>query len=131
MKETVTKLLTEAVASLAGQGLLEVGVGEEVSAERTRDSAHGDFASNVAMKLAKRARCNPRELAAKIIQAMPESELLEKTEIAGPGFINFTFRNKWSKVGNMNRTWQSVFQDTNSCHEIKTKKRQVSQVILA
>ncbi len=92
MKETVTRLLTEAVATLAGQGLLEIGAGEDVSAERTRDSAHGDFASNVAMKLAKGARCNPRELAAKIIQAMPECELLEKTEIAGPGFINFTFR---------------------------------------
>jgi arginyl-tRNA synthetase len=57
--------------------------------ERTRDSAHGDFACNVAMQLAKAARRKPRELAQAIVDALPASELVAKVEIAGPGFINF------------------------------------------
>ena len=56
--------------------------------ERTRDPAHGDFACNLAMKLARPCRMNPRELAAQLIAALPDSPLIDKTEIAGPGFIN-------------------------------------------
>jgi arginyl-tRNA synthetase len=58
--------------------------------ERTRDPRHGDFASNIAMRLAKAAGRNPRELATAIIAALPASDLIAKAEIAGPGFINFT-----------------------------------------
>jgi arginyl-tRNA synthetase len=56
--------------------------------ERPRDPAHGDFATNVAMTLAKRARRAPRDIAQAIIAALPPSPLVEKTEIAGAGFIN-------------------------------------------
>ena len=57
--------------------------------ERTRDRKHGDFATNVALALAKRAGRKPRELAEEIAKALPASDLVAKTEIAGPGFINF------------------------------------------
>ncbi|HVC37423.1 MAG TPA: arginine--tRNA ligase, partial [Gammaproteobacteria bacterium] len=57
--------------------------------ERTRDLAHGDFATNVALTLAKHTGRQPRELAQIIIAALPKSELVSKIEIAGPGFINF------------------------------------------
>ena len=57
--------------------------------ERTRDSRHGDFATNIAMRLAKSVGLNPRQLAAQIIENLPASELVDKVEIAGPGFINF------------------------------------------
>ena len=57
--------------------------------ERTRDPAHGDFATSVAMRLARSARRKPRELAQAIIDAMPSSALVAKVTIAGPGFINF------------------------------------------
>src|SRR5687768_16068839 len=57
--------------------------------ERSRDAAHRDFATGVAMRLARGARTNPRELAARIVAALPANELVAKTEIAGPGFINF------------------------------------------
>jgi arginyl-tRNA synthetase len=57
--------------------------------ERTRDATHGDFASNVAMQLAKAAKRKPRELAQAIVAALPDSDLVAKVEIAGPGFINF------------------------------------------
>ena len=59
------------------------------SVERTRDSRHGDFTTNIAMRLAKSIGKNPRELAAQIIEHLPASELVNKVEIAGPGFINF------------------------------------------
>ncbi|MEE9357305.1 MAG: arginine--tRNA ligase [Sedimenticolaceae bacterium] len=57
--------------------------------ERVRDTQYGDFACNVAMVLAKVARAKPRDLAEKLMAAIPGSELVEKVEIAGPGFINF------------------------------------------
>jgi arginyl-tRNA synthetase len=57
--------------------------------ERTRDATHGDFATNVAMQLAKSARRKPRDLAQAIIDALPASDTVARVEIAGPGFINF------------------------------------------
>ncbi len=61
----------------------------ESTVERTRDAEHGDFASNLAMRLARPARRKPRELAETIVAHMPEAALLDRVEIAGPGFINF------------------------------------------
>ena len=60
-----------------------------VTVERTRDAQHGDFATNVALRLAKAARKNPRELATAIVAALPASALVARTEVAGAGFINF------------------------------------------
>ena len=57
--------------------------------ERTRDPRNGDFATNIAMRLAKSVGMNPRELATRIIAALPENTLIDKVELAGPGFINF------------------------------------------
>jgi len=57
--------------------------------ERTRDPRHGDFTTNVAMRLAKSVGRNPREIAQSIVDAVAENELVRKIEIAGPGFINF------------------------------------------
>jgi arginyl-tRNA synthetase len=57
--------------------------------ERARSREHGDFACNVAMLLAKPARLKPRELAEKLVAALPVNTLIGKVEIAGPGFINF------------------------------------------
>ena len=56
---------------------------------RTKDQAHGDFASNLAMIAAKTAKKNPRELAQTIVAMLPASNMISKVEIAGPGFINF------------------------------------------
>ncbi len=59
-----------------------------VELERPKQTSHGDFACNVAMQLGKAMKRNPRELAQAVIAALPASDLLEKAEIAGPGFIN-------------------------------------------
>lgn len=86
MKSDIEQLVAQAI-----DGLPNVeGSAADIIIERTRDPKHGDFATNIAMRLAKSARMNPRQLAQIIIDALPESELVDKAEIAGPGFINFT-----------------------------------------
>ena len=74
---------------MQASGELTVDQVPEFAIERTRDKAHGDFACNIAMKLAKIARAKPRDLAEKVVATLPKSSVVEKVEIAGPGFINF------------------------------------------
>jgi arginyl-tRNA synthetase len=88
LKILVEKLVNDALAALP-PGSLGEGPFPDPAIERSRDAAHGDFATGVAMRLAKSARSNPRKLAERIIAAMPVNTLVAKTEIAGPGFINF------------------------------------------
>ena len=89
MKTEIEQLLARAVASLAGGVLPGRPPPGALALERTRDPQHGDFATNAAMRLAKPAGLKPRELAQKIIDALPASALIARTEIAGAGFINF------------------------------------------
>ena len=89
MKQLVANLVTEALASLPELSEAASDLALETTVERTRDASHGDFASNVAMRLAKSARQNPRDIAASIIKALADADTIDKVEIAGPGFINF------------------------------------------
>jgi arginyl-tRNA synthetase len=61
----------------------------DLQLERTRDPKHGDFTTNIAMRLAKDLGKPPRELAETLIALIPASDLIKKVQIAGPGFINF------------------------------------------
>ncbi|HEU5468914.1 MAG TPA: arginine--tRNA ligase [Steroidobacteraceae bacterium] len=88
MKSLVEKLVNDAVAALPA-GTLGDGPAPDPAIERSRDPSHGDFATGVAMRLAKVARASPRALAEKLVAAIPPNALVAKTEIAGPGFINF------------------------------------------
>jgi arginyl-tRNA synthetase len=82
-------LVRDALAALPAD-LCPVDITQSANlVERTRDSSHGDFATNAAMQLAKAAKRKPRDLAQAIIDALPKSEHVAKVEIAGPGFINF------------------------------------------
>ena len=89
MKSELERLLREALRTLVPAVLPDPADDSQVVVERARDPAHGDFASNVAMRLAKAARKNPRELAQAIVQALPKNSLVTSAEIAGAGFINF------------------------------------------
>ncbi len=88
MKNLVEKLVNDAIAALPA-GTLGDAPPPEPAIERSRDVAHGDFATGVAMRLARAARSNPRALAEKIVAAIPPNGLVAKAEVAGPGFINF------------------------------------------
>ena len=89
MKQEIEQLLASAVTSLVGSVLPEPPPPGTITIERTRDPQHGDFATNAAMRLAKPAGCKPRDLAQKIIAALPPSPLVARADIAGAGFINF------------------------------------------
>ena len=88
MKNLIEKLVTEALVALP-PGTLGDAALPVPEIERSRDLAHGDFATSIALRLAKPARKNPRALAELIVKALPANELIANTEIAGPGFINF------------------------------------------
>jgi arginyl-tRNA synthetase len=89
VKSELERLLREALRTLVPTVLPEPADESQVVVERARDPAHGDFASNIAMRLAKAARKNPRDLAQAIVQALPRNSLVAGAEIAGAGFINF------------------------------------------
>ena len=89
MKTQIEDLLRAAVEGLKAEGGLPADAPVTLTVEHTRSKEHGDFASNVALALAKAARAKPREVAEKIMHALPAAPWLAKVEIAGPGFINF------------------------------------------
>jgi arginyl-tRNA synthetase len=91
LKQIITDLLLTAAKTL-----IEDTANLNVVLERPKSADHGDFATNIAMQLAKPLRQNPRAIAESLIKALPQSEYIAKVEIAGAGFINF-FLNTQSK----------------------------------
>jgi arginyl-tRNA synthetase len=89
LKQELEQLLLASLEKLVGGVLSEMPDAASVAVERTRDAQHGEFATNLALRLAKAARKNPRELAAAIVAALPANPLVARAEVAGAGFINF------------------------------------------
>jgi len=89
LKEHIEELLIQSILHLIRDGVLSADCEITPQLERTRSPEHGEFASNAAMVLAKRAAMPPKELAQLIVENLPRSRQLSNAEIAGPGFINF------------------------------------------
>lgn len=89
MNTAIQAALDHAVQSLQAEGVLPSDWNINGHLTRTKDRSHGDFASNIAMIGSKAAGMKPRDLAEKILAALPEVADISKAEIAGPGFINF------------------------------------------
>ncbi|MHB0776712.1 arginine--tRNA ligase [Halomonas sp. WWR20] len=89
MKDTIIELLDAALDTLKQQGVLPQDATPAIKVDPTKDKAHGDYATNLALVLAKPAGRKPRELATALVEALPQSDAVQRTEIAGPGFINF------------------------------------------
>jgi arginyl-tRNA synthetase len=89
LKTLLEALLAQALAALPEDLVPAAARGVGIEVESTRDPQHGDFASNLAMRLAKATRQNPRKLAEMLLKLMPPSSAVAKVEIAGAGFINF------------------------------------------
>ncbi len=89
MKQKIEELIYQAVETLKSDGTIDHEINPTIIVERTRDPLHGDFASNLALVIAKPAKSNPRQIAEKLIAALPKHEVVTKVELAGPGFINF------------------------------------------
>lgn len=88
MKDIIISLLDEALATLKQRGIVPQDTAPAIKVDPTKDKAHGDYASNLALMLAKPAGKKPRELAELLIEALPSSKAVQRVEIAGPGFIN-------------------------------------------
>jgi len=88
MKEQLQDLLNKCIQDLINKGLISE-MPLKVRLDHTKDKSHGDFATNVALMLAKQAKTSPLELAKIIVNQLGEAKFIKKTEIAGPGFINF------------------------------------------
>ncbi|CEK09750.1 arginine--tRNA ligase [Legionella hackeliae] len=93
MKQTVEELLAQALEALKKTAVIPQDLDVDLKVERAKDNSHGDFASNLAMILAKPCRQSPRKLAELIVDAIPAHSSVDRVEIAGPGFINFFMRN--------------------------------------
>jgi arginyl-tRNA synthetase len=91
-KSALVDLLTTALNVVAP----EAGA-TSVTLERPKQAQHGDFSCNVAMQLAKVLRAKPRDIAQKLLAALPASPLIEKAEIAGAGFINLFLTHRYKQ----------------------------------
>ncbi len=89
MRSTLETLVSQALAALPAGLLSDELRSLPPELERTRDLSHGDYATNVALRHAKAARQNPRQLASMIVALLPADPAVAKVDIAGPGFINF------------------------------------------
>ena len=89
MKSSIANIVEQAISDLPEFSAAPEIASISTSVERTRDPRHGDFTTNIAMRLAKSMGKNPRDIAQTIIDKLPESELIDAVDIAGPGFINF------------------------------------------
>lgn len=89
MNAAIESALQAALDRLKADGVLPADFTTAIQLTRTKDRAHGDFASNLAMTASKAAQLKPRDLAEKLVQALPACPEISRTDIAGPGFINF------------------------------------------
>lgn len=92
MKDQVAALIETAIDALKDNNIIPADMDISVVVQRCKQPEHGDLATNIALVLAKQIGKNPRELAQLIVDTIADKSLLEKIDIAGPGFINFTLK---------------------------------------
>jgi arginyl-tRNA synthetase len=105
VKDHLRELVLQALLDLKRAGVLPAEAEPAFVIERTKSREHGDYATNVALLLAKLAGRKPRELAEALAKAVPRSQHLAKVEIAGPGFINFHL-NQACRLGTLRRVFE-------------------------
>ncbi len=90
MKDRLRQQIGDALQACFDNNTLHSGVVPEVQIEVPGNPEHGDFASNLAMAMARAEKKPPRQIAEALVSALADCAFLSKVEIAGPGFINFT-----------------------------------------
>lgn len=102
VKDHLRELVLQALLDMKRAGQLSFENEPDFVIERTKSREHGDYASNVALLLAKAAGRKPRELAEAIVATLPESQHIAGVQVAGPGFINFRL-NQACRIGTLRR----------------------------
>ncbi|MCL1796732.1 MAG: arginine--tRNA ligase [Eggerthellaceae bacterium] len=92
MRTQLEQVIDAALRAASESGLLQLTEIPAAALERPRDDGHGDWASTVALRCAKQAKKNPREIAQIIIDSLPPNDLIDSAEIAGSGFINIRLK---------------------------------------
>ena len=93
MRSKIESILHEAIDEAIAAGELEIEAIPDAGVERPREKEHGDWATSIAMRLAKQAKMNPRAIAEIISSHIPVGDFISSVEIAGPGFINMRLSN--------------------------------------
>lgn len=97
VKSAIQTILTNRASETSDQSESQETESIDINIETPADSTHGDYAVNVAMKLSKILQKSPQDIAREIIKSLPEMDFVEKTEVAGPGFINFFLADEYLK----------------------------------
>ena len=100
--EELSKTIKKSLESLISAKKIAVNDIPEIKIERPKSKDHGDYASNIALMVAKPAGVNPREVAQLLVDELSKNPELKKVEIAGPGFLNFTLES--ASLGEVVRT---------------------------
>ena len=93
--ETIRRLITQAVEAVRLDGVLQLDTLPEIQVERPGNSEHGDFSTNLPLRLARATRINPLELAQTVVDRIPGGGPVDRVEAAPPGFINFYLKDQW------------------------------------
>lgn len=93
--DTIRQLVSQAVESLRQNGELQLETMPDIQVERPGNPEHGDFATNLPLRLARATRINPLKLANTLVGRIPEGAPVDRVEAAPPGFINFYLQDRW------------------------------------
>ena len=93
--DDIRQLVAQAVQSARAEGVLRLETMPEIQVEHPGNPEHGDFATNLPLRLARATRINPLELARALAARIPESDPVESVAAAPPGFINFRLKPGW------------------------------------
>ena len=93
--DTIQQLVAQALETARQEGVLQLETLPEIQVERPGNSEHGDFATNLPLRLARATRINPLELAQSLAAHIATGDVIERVEAAPPGFINFYLRESW------------------------------------
>ena len=119
-------LIETAVRQVASELRVDLPADFQVKLERPRDPKFGDWATNIAMQLAKKIGMTPRDLAEKIIAIVEQDELIKSASVAGPGFMNFSLSTVW--IGETISSVLTQGSDWGRCDIGKGQKVQVEFV---
>ncbi|MCX6437092.1 MAG: arginine--tRNA ligase [Actinobacteria bacterium] len=104
--DELSRVITEAIARAITSGEIEASLPDTVPLERPKNRDHGDYATSIALQLAKAAGKNPREVALILQKHIGTTPLISAVDIAGPGFLNFTL-NRASQANLVNSIIES------------------------
>ena len=93
--ESIRRLVAQAVETARNDGVLRLETMPDIQMEHPGNPEHGDFATNLPLRLARATRINPLQLAEELVSRIPESDPVGTVEAAPPGFINFRLKDSW------------------------------------